>query len=223
MVFQSEILNRLNRRTKNMKTLITLMAATALAFPVLSAETNKTSKVTSNAQATATVIVKEYKDLFQSGEIQLEVAGQARTEDFKNFDRSVTVGGNYYVTAGAGLHAAVGLRDLNEQFIDRVEFGLIGRVPVESLRIALLFGVGAEWQRITEYSSQSSQSSDLSEHDRSVTSGKRVDDWAVYAEAGPLFRLSKNLDFFVKVRGVRPIDGAEGEHIALIAGTALTF
>lgn len=191
--------------------------AAMLAFPAMAAQpsvhgTNKALQAyvdgadKKTAKATAAAIAKEYNDQFQAGEFQIEVAGQARTVDMENFDKSMTFGGNYYLTAGAGLHAAVGLRDLNDRFIDRVEFGLIGRIPVPKLSLALLFGVGTEWQRV-----------------RVNQTNNRRDDWSVTAEAGPLVRLSKNLDIFAKVRGVRPIDGAEGEHLALIFGTALTF
>jgi opacity protein-like surface antigen len=199
-----------------MKNILILITSALLALPALSADTNNTAK------ATAGAITKDYKSLFNAGEIQIEAAGHAKTEDLKNFDKSVTVGGNYYVTAGAGLHAAVCLRDLNEQFIDRVEFGLIGRVPVESLRTALLFGVGAEWQRVNAVTATSGQSPS-DEHTVSRTGNEREDDWAVYAEVGPLFRLSKYLDVFAKVRGVRPVDSAEGEHIDLIIGTSVSF
>jgi hypothetical protein len=154
--------------------------------------------------------------VFDSGEYQLELAGQARTVDIENYDKSVTVGANYWVTPGAGLHAAAGFNDANDRFVDRVEFGLNGRFSLARWNAALLFGVGAEWQRKTVSTPQPSD-----EEFPPVVSS-RVDDWAVYAEAGPVFRLHRNVDAFAKVRGVRPIDGAEGEHIAFIAGLSLT-
>lgn len=155
-------------------------------------------------------------EVFNAGELQIETAGQARTDNLEDFDKSMTFGLNYYLTKGAAAHVAVGLRDLNEQFIDRVEFGPVGRLTLWDWNAALLFGVGAEWQRITESKTSSYQ-------EGMVTTTSRKDDWAVYAEAGPLFRVNKYLDFLVKVRGVRPIDGADREHIALIAAANIVI
>ena len=182
-------------------------------------EANEVSR-RNKANATAARIAKEYKEQFKAGEYQLEIAGQARTVDMRNFDKSLTVGGNYYVTAGGGLHAALGFRDNNYTLVDRVEWSLIGRIPIPTLSVALLFGVGAEWQQISETVKDARQ---CEKCDSVSRSSELHSDFSIFAEAGPLFRVNKNLDLFAKVRGVRPIDGAEREHIALIAGTAITF
>lgn len=261
-----------------MKTLITTLSV-AVALSTQAAETNKfkhpitgkpqtflehyaytnrlAKQARTNAQADATAkkISKEYRDTFGEGEIQIEVSGQARTRDFDTYGRSLTLGGNYYLTQSAGFHAAVGLTDLNDQFIDRVEFGLLGRVPVQKLKCALLFGIGAEWQKVSTITGGDGNPKNKKpkkpkpgdddcddpteppkEPDPPTTPGgkdpqdeldrltrNRSNEWAIYAEAGPVFRMNKYLDVFLKVRGVRPVDSADGEHLAVIAGSALTF
>ena len=51
----------------------------------------------------------------------------------------------------------------------------------------------------------------------------KPDAWAIYAETGPRFRITKGIDIFAKVRGTRPIAGAQGENVALIAGLSYAF
>lgn len=203
--------------------------ATMLALPSMAAQpsvhgTNKALQAyvdgadKKTAKSTAAAIAKEYNDQFQAGEFQIEVAGHARTMDMENFDKSLVFGGNYYVTSGAGFHAAAQFRDANDRFVDGVEFGLVARVPVQVIRSAIVFGVGAEWQRVSVYSSTFDE-----ESESSTRHENREDRFAVYAEAGVLVRLNRRLDVFAKVRGNRSTDGPEGEHITLIGGTAITF
>lgn len=136
--------------------------------------------------------------LFKANELTIGSAYTLRTEDLQTYRESVTVAADYFVTAGAGFHAGVGLKDFDDQGIDMVEFGLTGRVPFDKIRTAALFGIGAEHGFVNRCDAK--------------------DPWSVYAEAGLVNRISKYVDVFAKVRGVRPIDGAEKEHIAFLLG-----
>ena len=167
-------------------------------------------------QRTATDTAKSIaNDLFHDKELGIETAYTVRTEDFDKYKESVTIGGNYFVTKGAGFHAGIGLKDLDDQGIDLVEFGFVGRIPVEKLRLALLYGVGAECRFVNDTESSTKPSTDRKK--KHVSPGDE-DTWAVYAEAGVLLRANQYFDLFAKVRGVRPVEGAEGEHIGIFVG-----
>lgn len=145
------------------------------------------------ATSTATAIVNEFK----GGEFNIESGYVATTEDLKEFEGSTYVGANYMFTSSAGIHiGATGGDDLDEHAVRAVEFGLLGRLPWKN--VAFDFGVGSQF--------------DIG-----------PDEWAVYAEAGPRWRAIKQFDVFAKVRGTRPIAGAEGESVSLIAGGSLNF
>lgn len=146
-----------------------------------------------DAPSTAETIASEYRE----GEFNIESGYLARTEDFKEYEGSTYVGANYLVVQGAGLHiGATGSDDNQGNAVRTVEFGLLGRLPYKI--VALELGLGAEF--------------DL-----------RPDKWGVYAEAGPRVRFFKKVDLFAKVRGVRPIEGSKGEHVAILAGGGLSF
>jgi len=155
--------------------------------------------------------------LFQGHELSLETAYTTRTEDLDKFSDSTTVGLNYFVVPGAGFHAGVGLNDFNGQGVDLVEFGLLGRVPFEKIRTAIQFGIGAEHRFVN------SRGSRETDDKKSVTIPSRSDNWSVYAEVGPVIRLHEHLGIFAKVRGVRPVDGSSGEHIAILGGIDIPF
>lgn len=134
---------------------------------------------------------------FRAGEFNLDAGYLARTEDVSTFDGSTYLGLQYYVTKGAGLHVGLtGADSLEGPAVKTFEFGVVGRIPIRN--VALEFGTGAEF-------------------------AIRPDDWAVYAEAGPRVRVWKQIDVFAKVRGTRPVAGAEHESIALIAGGGTAF
>jgi len=134
--------------------------------------------------------------LYRAGEVNIEAGYILGTEDLSTYDGATYIGGNYMLTKNAGLHLGAICADENKgNFVRGIEFGLLGRLPWHS--VALEFGTGAQF-------------------------ALKPDEWAVYAEAGPRFRVSKHIDIFAKVRGVRPISGAEHEHVELIGGIGFT-
>lgn len=134
---------------------------------------------------------------FKSGEFNIEAGYLVRTETIGDFDGSTYLGANYLVTKGAGLHLGItGADDQRGDLVRNLEFGLLGRVPFNS--VAWEFGLGAEF-------------------------AFRPDTWSVYAETGPRVRLGYGVDVFAKVRGTRPIAGAEGENVGVLAGIGKAF
>lgn len=147
----------------------------------------------SDARSSARTINTAY----HAGEVNIEAGYLVRTETLGDFEGSTYLGANYLITKSAGLHLGVtGADDQRGDLVQNVEFGLIGRIPINSL--AWEFGLGAEF-------------------------AIRPDTWSVYAETGPRFRIAKGVDIFAKVRGTRPIAGAEGEDVAVLAGLSLSF
>ncbi len=173
-------------------------------------------KVYARAADTAST-AKDIAALFPGNELSIETAYTARTEDLVKFSDSTTVGFNYFALPGAGVHAGIGLNDFNDQGVDLVEFGLLGRVPFEKIRTAIQFGIGAEYRFVN------SRGSYETDEKKPKVIPALEDSWAVYAEVGPVIRLHKHLDIFAKVRGVRPVKSAVGEHIAIIAGIDIPF
>lgn len=134
---------------------------------------------------------------FIAGEFNLEAGYVLATEDFSTYTRDLYLGGNYLLTPNIGLHGGITTQnEFRQTFVRALEFGVFGRLPWKS--VAFEFGTGAEF-------------------------ALKPDEWAVYAEAGPRWRVAKHLDLFAKVRGVRPIVGAEHEHVQVIAGVGVPF
>lgn len=82
--------------------------------------------------------------------------------------------------------------------IDNTAVALIGRFPLEALRVAPEIKVG----------------SDYAWNER---------DWAVFASAGLDYRISKHVAVAGELRGVRPIAGAQDEHLAALLKFRLTY
>lgn len=134
---------------------------------------------------------------YKAGEINLDAGYALSTETFGDYTGHTYLGGNYLLTKNAGLHlGATAADEFHGTFVERVEFGLLGRLPFKS--IALDFGIGSSF-------------------------GLKRDDWEVYAEVGPRYRLTEHIDLFAKVRGSRPIESANGERVTVIVGAGLHF
>lgn len=182
-----------------MKHIIALILTAAVALSASAAD-NKTA--TDSA-----------KEVFKAKEFSIESAYTARTEDFDKYAESVTIGANYYVTKGAGVHVGVAIDEFEfqGQGIDLLEFGFIGRIPVEKLRIALTYGVGAEHRFVNDRGG--------ADGSKKTSGTESVEDrWGIYAEVGVLFRANDYFDLFTKIRGSRPIESSKGEHVGLFAG-----
>lgn len=140
---------------------------------------------------------KSIDALYQAGEVNVEGGYKLGTEDFGTYEGALYAGGNYLVTENIGLHGGItAADDFDVTFVQAVEFGLFGRLPWKA--VAFEFGTGAEFWL-------------------------GPDEWSVYADAGLRYRLTRRVDVFGKVRGIRPIAGAEHEHVQVIAGVSLNL
>ncbi len=141
-----------------------------------------------NLTARDTIIAND--QLFRAGEVQIDAFGTGRIEELTNLSETKKGGGgavNYFPwrAAGFGLEASgAGWRGV---FIDSTAVSLIGRFPVESLRLAPEIKLGADYEW-------------------------RPRDWSVFAGVGLDYRISRHVALAGELRGVRPIAGAEGEH-----------
>lgn len=188
-----------------MKHIIALILTAAVALSASAAD-NKTA--TDSA-----------KEIFKAKEFSIESAYTVRTEDFDRYCESVTIGMNYFVTKGSGAHIgfAIDEFEFKEQGIDLLEFGYVGRIPIDKLRLALTYGVGAELRFVNDTGAKRG-GYDKETGKKTSGSGAVEDKWAVYAEAGVLFRANDYFDLFAKIRGSRPIESSKGEHVGIFAG-----
>lgn len=143
---------------------------------------------------TATATITENRELFRAGETQIDLLGTGRIEDLTNLSETKKGAGvalNYFPwrSAGFGLEGRGEGRGL---LVDNSAAFLIGRFPLESLRLAPEIKLGTDY-------------------------AWKERDWSVLAAVGLDYRISRNIGAAVEVRGVRPIAGAEGEHVAVLA------
>lgn len=137
--------------------------------------------------------------LFRAGEWQFDTLGTERIEDPTNLsDAKAGAAVNFFPwrTAGFGIEGrGDGWQGVT---VDSVAVSLIGRYPLEALRLAPEFKLGADYEL-------------------------RPRDWAVFAAVGLDFRLTRNVALAGELRGVRPIAGAEGEHVLALLKLRLAF
>lgn len=143
---------------------------------------------------TATATVTENLELFRAGEAQIDLLGTGRIEDLTNLSETKKGAGvalNYFPwrSAGFGIEGRGEGRGL---LVDNSAAFLIGRFPLESLRLAPEIKLGADY-------------------------AWKERDWAVLAAVGLDYRFTRNIGAALEVRGVRPIAGAQGEHVAVLA------
>lgn len=136
---------------------------------------------------------------YHAGEFSVDAFA---TTKFKRFDTLFArdngggLGLNWFPFRAAGLGVEALSYDTSHSFIDEASAKLLGRLPWD--RFAVNFGLGGTFNF---------------EDDR----------WAVFAEAGPELRFTRNVGIFANIRGVRPIAGPEGEYIGIFAGLRGAF
>jgi hypothetical protein len=143
----------------------------------------------------------EPEPLFRAGEVQLDFFGTARTEDVTNLsesDKGAGLGINYFPWRAAGFGVEARGEGVDGILVDTTAFSLIGRLPIDKLRIAPEFKLG------TDYSIDS-------------------EDFAVFAAVGLELRLTKNIGIAGEIRGTRPIEDANGESVMGLLKFRLSF
>jgi hypothetical protein len=139
--------------------------------------------------------------LFRAGEVQLDLFGTARTEDPTNLsesDKGAGLGINYFPWRAAGFGVEARGEGVDGILVDTTAFSLIGRLPIDKLRIAPEFKIG------TDYSIES-------------------EDFAVFAAVGLEVRLHKNFGIAGEIRGTRPIEDANGESVMALIKARFSF
>jgi hypothetical protein len=146
-------------------------------------------------------IAAEPEPLFRAGEVQLDFFGTARTEDVTNLsesDKGAGVGLNYFPWRAAGFGVEARGEGTEGIMVDTTAFSLIGRLPIDKLRIAPEFKIG------TDYSIES-------------------EDFSVFAAVGLEVRLHKNFGIAGEIRGTRPIEDANGESVMALIKARFSF
>jgi hypothetical protein len=139
--------------------------------------------------------------LFRAGEVQFDLFGTARTEDITNLsesDKGAGLGINYFPWRAAGFGVEARGEGVDGILVDTTAFSLVGRLPIDKLRIAPEFKIG------TDYSIDS-------------------EDFAVFAAVGLELRLTKNIGIAAEIRGTRPIEHAEDESVMGLLKWRLSF
>lgn len=182
----------------NMKALFAVVLASAFLSANASAQAQpSTPPLSTSAKDTITL----NDQLFRAGEVQLDAFGTGRIEDLTNLSetkKGAGVGLNYFPWRAAGFGLEARGEGVDGILVDTTAVSLIGRFPSEHLRLAPEIKLGADYQW----------------NER---------DWAVFAGVGLDYRLTRRVGVAVEVRGVRPIAGAEGEHILALLKLRYAF
>lgn len=146
-------------------------------------------------------------NLFNAGEWQLDANAITRTKNLNDFDSGGGVGLNYFPwrTAGMGLEADT--VNTKSAFFDRIGLSLIGRLPLEAIRIAPEFRIGV--QNDLEISGNHGPGS--------------KDGVELFAGLGAEWRITQRFGLGAEVRGVRPMRGAADEYLTGILRCRLNF
>lgn len=133
---------------------------------------------------------------YNAGDVTLDAFASGRLERLSQLTYGGGIGATWYPFRAAGIGLDAVSEDVRDSFVDELSPKLVARLPWN--RFALNFGIGS-------------------------TFNFERDDWAVFAEAGPELKLTKELSLFGAIRGVRPIEDASKEHVRVFAGVRLTF
>ncbi len=151
--------------------------------------------------------------LFHAREWQVDAIYQGRGTRFDEITSGGGIGISYFPWRAAGFGLEGRTFDTKHAFFDRIGFSLIGRYPIEKLRLAPEIRIGFDYdmERATE------QPFECSAKDR------RGDGFDVFASVGAEFRITKRLGIGGEIRGVRPVDGPEGEHVLGLIRARINF
>lgn len=145
--------------------------------------------------------------LFHEKEWQLDLNGFTQSADLKKFDYGGGFGVNYFPWQAAGFGAEFATEDTSSAFFDRIGVSLIGRLPIEKLRLAPEFKVGYDY-----------------DFERGGNHAiKDPNGHEVFASIGAELRVSKHVGFGVEVRGVKPLESAASEYLMGIARVRFNF
>lgn len=180
-------------------TALLLALLLTFAFFLANASAAQPSTPPLSTSAKDTIVLND--QLFRAGEVQLDVIGTGRIEDLTNLSetrKGAGIGLNYFPWRAAGFGLEARGEGVDGILVDSTAISLIGRFPSETLRLAPEIKVGADY-------------------------GWEHRDWAVFAALGLDYRITRNIALGAELRGVRPIEGAEGEHILALLKIRYVF
>lgn len=166
----------------NLKISLALFACFACFAGNLSAAQPSTS-------AKDTIILND--QLFRAGEVSIDVGTAFATADLDTFQSSTAIAANWLPWRAAGFFAEGRTESLTHSTVDDAAFGLLGRLPLETLHLAPHFKLGGDY-----------------DFERN--------EWEAFAAVGAELRLTRHVGFVGEVRGVRPIHDASKEHLQFV-------
>lgn len=185
--------------------LVFTLAFICALFPILTGAAQKLSEhpVPAVPQAQPNIPRLTAADIresfYNAGEFSIDGFASGRFTSLESLGRveyGGGIGANWFPFRTAGLGIEARTEDTDHSYFDDVSGKLLARLPWN--RFAINFGIGGNFNL-------------------------ERDDWAVFAEVGPEFRVTKNAGFFASIRGVRPISGPEGEHVLALVGIRVAF
>lgn len=139
---------------------------------------------------TSSAAEKKPGDLFRAGEFQLDGNSSFKTGDLRSFEPSGGIGLNYFPYRAAGFGIEADTSGFDSAAIDRIGVSVIGRMPLESLRLAPEFKLGS----VNDFEVSG-------RHDGRDSNGVQL-----FAGAGAEFRITKSFGIGAEVRGVKPLN-----------------
>lgn len=150
------------------------------------------------SETIATVKRLHAEDLFHAGEFQVDLGYAGTVKNIDHIDHGGIIGFNYFPWRSAGFGVEGFSKDTKDAFFDRIGFSLIGRFPVDAIRLAPEIKVGFDY-----------------DFENRLERGERTrrEGFDVFAAVGAELRLTKKLGLVAELRGVRPVESAQREHI----------
>lgn len=142
-----------------------------------------------STSAKDTIVLND--QLFRAGEVSLDVGTAFATQDLDTFQSSTAIAANWFVTRGVGFFLEGRTESLTHSTVDDAAFGLLGRLPLETLHLAPHFKLGGDY-----------------DFERN--------EWEAFAAVGAELRLTRHVGFVGEVRGVRPVHDASKEHLQFV-------
>ena len=149
--------------------------------------------------------------LFHAGEWQIDAGYNGRFSGWKTVQDGAAFGVNYLPWLNLGFGAEAQIIEFGHTELDRVGMSLIGRLPIEKLRLAPEARIGFLYDLESggEYGE--------------TANNKRGRGFDAFIGAGAEFRFTKNLGLGAEVRGVADTEDFGKNHIAGILRLRASF
>lgn len=171
----------------NMKVMFAALACFACFAGNASAAQPSTPRLSTSAKDT--IVVND--ELFRAGEVSVDFGTAFATADLDTFQSSTAYAVNWFPWREVGFFGEGRTESLTHSTVDDVAFGLLGRLPLETLHLAPHFKLGGDF-----------------DFERN--------EWEAFAAVGAELRLNRHVGFVGEVRGVRPVHDASKEYLQFV-------